>query len=63
MPTNQKKVKWIIFAAIALVVVLLALNVVMLISINNQNKKLEEQRQQIETLQNENEYYRTRGHA
>ncbi|MCQ2564876.1 MAG: hypothetical protein MJ152_03365 [Clostridia bacterium] len=61
MQTNQKKVKWIIFAAIALVIVLLALNIVMLVSISNQNKKLEEQRQQIETLQNKNEYYGNRG--
>ncbi|MCQ2556034.1 MAG: hypothetical protein MJ149_01745 [Clostridia bacterium] len=57
MQTNQKKVKWIIFAAIALVVVLLALNVVMLISISKQRQMLNNQAEQIETLENQLKHY------
>lgn len=57
MPTNPKKVKWIIFTAILIVVVLLALNVVMLVSIHNQRKTLNEQAQQIETLENQLKHY------
>lgn len=57
MNTNPKKVKLIIFTAIAIVVLLLVCITASLVSITINNSKLDEQKAEIEKLENEKTYY------
>ena len=57
MQANPKKVKLIIFSAIALIVILLVSCVALLISISSTKSKLNEQQAEIEKLNNQIKYY------
>ena len=57
MQANPKKVRLIIFSAIALIVILLVSCVALLISISNTKSKLNQQQSEIEKLNNQIKYY------
>ena len=57
MQANPKKVKLIIFSAIALVAILLISCIALLISISTTKSKLEQQQNEIEKLNNQIKYY------
>lgn len=58
MQANPKKVKLIIFSAIALVVTLFVCCIALLISIAATKSKIEKQNAEIEKLNNQIEYYK-----
>ena len=58
MHANPKKVKLIIFLAITLVAILLTSCIALAISIFNTNNKIKKQKDEIEKLNNQIEYYR-----
>ena len=58
MQANPKKVKLIIFLAITLVAILLVSCIALTISIFNTNNKIKKQKEEIEKLNNQIEYYR-----
>jgi len=58
MQANPKKVKLIIFLAITLVAILLISCIALAISIFNTNNKIKNQKEEIEKLNNQIEYYR-----
>ena len=57
MQANPKKVKLIIFLAITLVAILLISCIALAISIFNTNNKIKNQKEEIEKLNNQIEYY------
>lgn len=57
MQPNPKKVKLIIFLAITLVAILLVSCIALTISIFNTNNKIKKQKEEIEKLNNQIEYY------
>jgi len=57
MQANPKKVKLIIFLAITFVAILLTSCIALAISIFNTNNKIKNQKEEIEKLNNQIEYY------
>lgn len=58
MQTNPRKVKLIIFSAIALIAILVVSCIALLISISSTQNKIKKQNAEIEKLNNQIEYYK-----